>query len=51
MDYSAPHHGFAHGMKVCQEEIVGMLMAVEMWVRRDHAAEQRQWQSWMEHIA
>jgi len=38
-------------MKVGKEEIVGMLMAVEMWVRRDHAAEQRQWQSWMEYIA
>jgi len=49
--HSAPHHGFARGMKVGKEEIVGMLMAVEMWVRRDHEAEQRQWQSWMEYIA
>jgi L-seryl-tRNA(Ser) seleniumtransferase len=49
--HSAPHHGFARGMKVGKEEIVGMLMAVEMWARRDHAAEQRLWQSWMEYIA
>ena len=26
-------------MKVGKEEIMGMLMAVEMWVKRDHKAE------------
>jgi L-seryl-tRNA(Ser) seleniumtransferase len=38
-------------MKVGKEEIMGMLAAVEAWVKRDHAAEQKQWQSWSEHIA
>ncbi|MEU4678366.1 hypothetical protein [Micromonospora sp. NPDC023737] len=49
--HSAPHHGFARGFKVGKEEAIGMLMAVEMWVRRDHDAEWAQWTSWLEHIA
>jgi L-seryl-tRNA(Ser) seleniumtransferase len=49
--HSAPHHGFARSMKVGKEEAVGMLAAVEMWVRRDHQAEWRQWVSWLDHIA
>ena len=49
--HSAPHHGYGRSMKVGKEEAMGMLMAVEMWVKRDHAAEYKQWMSWMEHIA
>ena len=37
-------------MKVGKEEAIGMLMAVEMWVKRDHKAEWRQWTSMLEHI-
>jgi uncharacterized pyridoxal phosphate-dependent enzyme len=48
---SAPHHGFGRGFKVGKEEALGMLMAVEMWFRRDHEAEWKQWQSWIDHIA
>lgn len=48
---SAPHHGFGRGYKVGREEIIGMLTAVEMWMKRDHAAEQKLWTSWAEHIA
>jgi len=49
---SAPHHGFGRGFKVGREEIMGMLAAVEAWRNtRDHAAEQRMWTSWLEHIA
>ncbi|MEO5897277.1 MAG: aminotransferase class V-fold PLP-dependent enzyme, partial [Vicinamibacterales bacterium] len=49
---SAPHHGLGRGFKVGREEIMGMLAAVEAWVfQRDHAAEQRRWRSWLEHIA
>ena len=47
---SAPHHGFGRGFKVGREEIMGMLAAVEAWTRRDHAAEQRTWHAWLEHI-
>ncbi|HKD06827.1 MAG TPA: hypothetical protein VKB79_13075 [Bryobacteraceae bacterium] len=47
---SAPHHGHGRSMKVGKEEIVGMLAAVEMWVKRDHEAEDKTWTSWMENI-
>ena len=40
---SAPHHGFGRGFKVGKEEAIGMLMAVEMWMKRDHEAEWKQW--------
>ena len=36
---SAPHHAFGRSLKVGKEEIMGMLAAVEMWVKRDHQAE------------
>ncbi len=49
--HSAPHHGFARAMKVGKEEAIGMLMAVEMWVKRDHQAEWNQWMAWLDHIA
>jgi uncharacterized pyridoxal phosphate-dependent enzyme len=49
--HSAPHHGFARGMKVGKEEAIGMLMAVEMWTKRDHKAEWSRWLSWLDDIA
>ena len=49
--HSAPHHGPGRAMKVGKEEAMGMLAAVEMWVKRDHDAEWKQWMSWLEHIA
>jgi L-seryl-tRNA(Ser) seleniumtransferase len=49
--HSAPHHGYGRSMKVGKEEAMGMLMAVEMWVKRDHKVEYDQWTSWMDHIA
>ena len=44
---SAPHHAFGRSLKVGKEEIMGMLAAVEMWARRDHDAEWKQWESWL----
>jgi len=49
--HSAPHHGFARAMKVGKEEAIGMLMAVEMWVKRDHKAEWNRWMAWLSSIA
>ncbi len=49
--HSAPHHGFARSMKVGKEEAMGMLMAVEMWMKRDHDAEWKRWTSWLEYSA
>ena len=48
---SAPHHTFGRSLKVGKEEIMGMLAAVEMWVKRDHDAEWKQWQAWLDGIA
>jgi uncharacterized pyridoxal phosphate-dependent enzyme len=49
--HSAPHHGYARSMKVGREEMVGMLVAVENWVKRDHAAEWKQWVARCDYIA
>ena len=48
---SAPHHAFGRSVKVGKEEIMGMLAAVEMWVKRDHEAEWKQWENWLDQIA
>ena len=48
---SAPHHGYGRSMKVGKEEAIGMLMAVEMWARRDHDAEWKMWISWLDNIS
>ncbi len=44
---SAPHHAFGRSLKCGKEEIMGMLEAVEMWVKRDHDAE---WQDWLQRL-
>ena len=48
---SAPHHAFGRSLKVGKEEIMGMLAAVEMWVKRDHKAEWAMWEARLNHIA
>jgi D-glucosaminate-6-phosphate ammonia-lyase len=48
---SAPHHGHGRTMKLGKEEAVGMLAAVEMWVKRNHKAEMDTWISWLKNIA
>ena len=48
--HSAPHHGPGRAMKVGKEEAMGMLAAVEMWKKRDHDGEWKQWTAWLAHI-
>lgn len=48
---SAPHHAFGRSLKVGKEEIMGMLTAAQMWKKRDHDAEWKQWQGWLEEIS
>ena len=48
---SAPHHAFGRSLKVGKEEIMGMLAAVEMWVKRDHKAEWKEWEDRLQFIA
>jgi L-seryl-tRNA(Ser) seleniumtransferase len=47
---SAPHHAFGRSMKVGKEEIMGMLAAVEAWTKRNHDAEWKTWESWLDII-
>lgn len=48
---SGPHHGFGRGYKVGREEIMGMLVAAEMWLKRDHKQEMSEWNTRLQHIA
>ena len=42
----APNGGIGRPMKVGKEEYMGMLAAVEQWVKRDHVNE---WEEWCVH--
>src|SRR6185436_12287193 len=48
---SAPHHGPGRDNKVGREETLGMLAAVEAWIKRDHAAEWKTWLGWLDTIS
>lgn len=48
---SSPHHGPGRDNKVGREETLGMLAAVESWVKRDHDAEWKTWLSYLDKIA
>lgn len=48
---SSPHHGPGRDNKVGREETIGMLAAVEAWVKRDHEAEWKTWLGWLDTIA
>lgn len=49
--HSAPHHSLGRPMKAGKEEIMGLLTAVEAWILgRDHAAEWRMWEGYLECI-
>ena len=46
----APHHSIGRPMKAGKEEIMGLLAAVEQWAQRDHAAEWKEWEGWLQTI-
>jgi len=48
---SSPHHGPGRDNKVGREETLGMLAAVETWVKMDHAAREKNWMNWVIAIA
>jgi seryl-tRNA(Sec) selenium transferase len=48
---SAPHHGPGRDNKVGKEEMMGMLAAVEAWVKRDHQAEWKTWLGYLDTVA
>jgi uncharacterized pyridoxal phosphate-dependent enzyme len=47
---AAPHHCYGRALKCSKEEAMGLLAAVQQWYKRDHAAEQREWLSWLKNI-
>jgi uncharacterized pyridoxal phosphate-dependent enzyme len=47
---AAPHHCYGRAFKCSKEEAMGLLAAVQQWYKRDHAAEQREWRSWLQSI-
>lgn len=48
---SSPHHGPGRDNKVGREEMLGLLAAVEAWVKRDHDAEWKTWLSYLDTIS
>ncbi|MEO6290879.1 MAG: aminotransferase class V-fold PLP-dependent enzyme [Ginsengibacter sp.] len=48
---SSPHHGPGRDNKVGREEMIGMLAAVETWVKRNHEQEWKIWMSYLNTIA
>lgn len=48
---SSPHHGPGRDNKVGREETLGLLAAVEAWVKRDHDAEWKKWLSYLDRIS
>lgn len=48
---SSPHHGPGRDNKVGREETMGMVAAVEAWIKRDHKAEWSKWLSYLDTIS
>lgn len=48
--HGAPHHSIGRPMKAGKEEVMGLLAAVEKWVQRDHGAEWKMWEGWLDEI-
>jgi L-seryl-tRNA(Ser) seleniumtransferase len=48
---SSPNNYFARIAKVGKEEIVGLLAAVELFLKRDHEKERRDWTAMLERVA
>jgi D-glucosaminate-6-phosphate ammonia-lyase len=48
---SSPHHGTGRDNKVGKEEMMGMLAAVESWVKRDHLEKMNIWLSYLDTIS
>lgn len=47
----SPNGSIGRGMKVNKEEILGMMVALEVYLAKDHDAQRKEWESWVEHIA
>ncbi|HZT28670.1 MAG TPA: hypothetical protein VFA33_02215 [Bryobacteraceae bacterium] len=48
--YQSPYSGLGRDLKVAKETMIGMLAAVERYVKVDHAAEWNFWKSQVDHV-
>ncbi len=48
---SSPNNGVGRPLKVAKEEIAGLMVALDGYVKRDHAADLTRWRRQMEHIS
>jgi D-glucosaminate-6-phosphate ammonia-lyase len=48
---SSPHHGPGRDNKVGKEEMLGMLAAVEAWVKRDHVEKMKTWNTYLDTVS
>ena len=46
-----PNHGIGRAAKSAKEDIVGLIVALERYLARDHAAEIARWRAQIEHVA
>ena len=47
---SSPHHGPGRDNKVNKDEMMAMVAAVETWIKTDHAAKERGWNTLLDNI-
>ena len=47
----SPNDSVGRGMKVCKEEIIGLMTALELYLQRDHEADMKRWRSYSVAIA
>ncbi|MGH7066917.1 MAG: aminotransferase class V-fold PLP-dependent enzyme [Acetobacteraceae bacterium] len=50
LNYESPHAGIGRPMKASKESIVGLLVALERFLGRDHAADRVRWRAMAAHV-
>ncbi len=50
LNYDSPHAGIGRPMKASKESIVGLLVALELFLARDHEADLRRWRAMAAHV-
>ncbi|MBV8915729.1 MAG: aminotransferase class V-fold PLP-dependent enzyme [Acetobacteraceae bacterium] len=51
LSYDSPHAGIGRPMKASKENIVGLLVALERFLQRDHEADLRRWRAMAAYVA
>ena len=50
MANGSPNHSVGRAAKAAKEDIVGLIVALESYLRRDHAADQARWQAQSDYL-